>query len=61
MENDMSNGEVLAVVNKHSQLKIQNPHKFPQVSRLLRSFFYTLFVFKDCARTTGHKVEGCKV
>jgi hypothetical protein len=41
-ENNMSNGEVLAVVKKFIT-KIQNPINFPQVFRLLQWFFYTLF------------------
>jgi hypothetical protein len=45
-ENGMSNGEVLAAVNKNSSPKIQNPINFPQVFRLLQWFFYTLLVFK---------------
>jgi hypothetical protein len=45
-ENDMSNGEVLAAMNKNSSPKIQNPTNFPQVFQLLKWFFYTLLVFK---------------
>jgi hypothetical protein len=45
-ENAMSNGEVLAAVNKNSYPKIQNPQNFPQVSRIIQKFYYILLVFK---------------
>jgi hypothetical protein len=45
-ENDMSNGEVLAAVNK--KIHNQNPESstFSQASRLLQNFFNTYLIFK---------------
>jgi hypothetical protein len=45
-ENGMSNGEVLAAVNKNSKLNFQNPHKFPKVFRLLRKLLLHTFGFQ---------------
>jgi hypothetical protein len=42
----MSNGEVLAAVNKNSEPKIQNPQNFPPSFRLLQKLSYTHLIFK---------------
>jgi hypothetical protein len=44
-ENSMSNGEVLAAVNKNHNQKSRTSN-LSQVSRLLQKFFYTYSLFK---------------
>jgi hypothetical protein len=45
-ENGISNSEVLAAVNKIHNQKSRTLKIFPQVSRLLQKFYYTLLIFK---------------
>jgi hypothetical protein len=40
-ENGMSNGEVLAAVNKNSEPKIQKPQNLPKFSRFKNKSFNT--------------------
>jgi hypothetical protein len=45
-ENGMSNGEVLAAMNKKIITKNPEPSNLSQVSRLLQKFFNTYLIFK---------------
>jgi hypothetical protein len=45
-ENDMSNGEVLAAVNKKFITKNPEPSNLSQVSPLPQKFFNTYLIFK---------------
>jgi hypothetical protein len=45
-ENDMSNGEVLAAVNKKIHNQNHESSTFSQASQLLKKFFNTYLIFK---------------
>jgi hypothetical protein len=45
-ESNMSNGEVLAVVNLNFTTKNPEPHNSPKFSGYYERFFYTLLVFE---------------
>jgi hypothetical protein len=58
-ENGMSNGEVLAAVNKIHNQKSRILNSFPS-SQLLQKFFDTYLIFKVDLEQ-GNKVDGYKI